>query len=81
LIANTLSQQPPELPNEPYFFSSGIKDTDVNRVEIVPVKRSGTEWKMMLPEVIQVMAETVKRTLEIGPAKSGPVSDTNKPDK
>ena len=50
-------------------------------VDVVTVKRIGTEWKMMLPEVIQVMAQTFTRTLEQGPLKSGPVTDTIKPDK
>lgn len=52
---------------------------DLTRVEVVALKRSGTEWKLMLPDVVRIMADTFRRT---GPAaKSGPVTERAEPDK
>jgi len=45
---------------------SRISNADTTRVEVVSVKRLGTEWKMMLPEAIQAMAEAFQRSLEVG---------------
>ena len=60
---------------------SRIKDTKVTKVEVITLKRSGAEWKMMLPEVIQVMAETFTRTLNPGTVQSGPITDRPEADK
>ena len=47
---------------------------DVNKVDVVTVKRSGTEWKIVLPEAVRVMAETFRHSLQPATLKSG--SDT-----
>ena len=31
---------------------------ETTKVEVIALKRSGTEWKMMLPDVVRIMAET-----------------------
>jgi hypothetical protein len=60
---------------------SRIMNTKVNKIEVITLKRSGAQWKPMLPEVIKVLAETFQRTLQSGAQKSGPVTDTIKPEK
>jgi hypothetical protein len=50
------------------------QQTDVNRIEVVTVKRSDSEWRIVLPEAVRVMAEAFRRGLQPGPLKSG--SDT-----
>jgi uncharacterized protein (TIGR03067 family) len=59
---------------------SRIKHTEVSKVEVISLKRSGTEWKTLLPEVVQVMAEMFKRTQQPEPLKSGPVTKTANPE-
>ncbi|MBO0699245.1 MAG: hypothetical protein J2P46_12685 [Zavarzinella sp.] len=53
---------------------------ELTRVEVIALKRSGREWKILLPDVVRIMADTFRRT---GPAvqKSGPVKDCAEPDK
>jgi hypothetical protein len=53
---------------------------EMTRVEVVALKRSGPEWKMLLPHSVRVMAETFKRTGQ-DTQKSGPVKDRADPDK
>jgi hypothetical protein len=55
--------------------------TDLTKVDVVTVKRSGKEWKIMLPDVVRVMADTFRRTLQARPVKSGPVTDSAEADK
>jgi hypothetical protein len=52
----------------------------MSQVGVVALKRSGTEWKMMLPDSVRILAETYRR---IGweTQKSGPVRDRADPDK
>ena len=57
-----------------------IDGTEMTKVEVIALKRSGTEWKVMLPDVIRIMAETFGRT-EQNIQKSGPVKHTVNPDK
>ena len=53
---------------------------EATKVEVIALKRSGTEWKMMLPDVVRIMAETFTRTGQITKMqKSDPVRDN--PDK
>jgi hypothetical protein len=51
------------------------------KVEVVQLKQSGREWKILLPEVIRVMADMIPRMLNNEPQQSGPVTDRPKPDK
>ena len=53
---------------------------EMTKVEVIALKRSGTEWKMMLPDVVRIMAETFGRTGQ-NTQKSGPVKDRADPDK
>jgi hypothetical protein len=52
----------------------------MTQVGVVALKRSGTEWKMMLPDSVRIMAETFRRTGQ-DTQKSGPVKDRADPDK
>ena len=52
----------------------------MTQVEVVALKRRGTEWKMMLPDSVRIMAETFRPT-EQDAQKSGPVRDRPDPDK
>jgi hypothetical protein len=52
----------------------------MTQVEVVGLKRSGTEWKMMLPDSVRIMAETFRRT-GWDTEKSGPVTDRAVPEK
>jgi hypothetical protein len=52
----------------------------MTQVEVIALKRSGTEWKMMLPNSVRIMAETFRRTGQ-DVQKSGPVTDRPDPDK
>jgi hypothetical protein len=54
---------------------SRIKDSKVTKIEVVTLRRCDTEWKMTLPEVVQVMAESFTRTLNSGPAQTIPITD------
>lgn len=53
---------------------------EMTQVEVIALKRSGTEWKMMLPDSVRIMAETFGRTGQ-DVQKSGPVKDRPDPDK
>ncbi|HEV3145001.1 MAG TPA: hypothetical protein VGZ47_14010 [Gemmataceae bacterium] len=53
---------------------------DMTKVEVIALKRSGAEWKIMLPDVVRTMADTIRRTGQ-DVQKSGPVQDLPKPDK
>jgi hypothetical protein len=53
---------------------------EMTKVDVIALKRSGTEWKMMLPDVVRTMAETFTRTGQ-NMQKSGPVIDRVKSDK
>jgi hypothetical protein len=57
-----------------------IGRAEITKVEVVALKRSGTEWKMMLPDVVRIMAEMFTRTGQ-NTQKSGPVKDRADPDK
>jgi hypothetical protein len=52
----------------------------MTRVEVVALKRSGTEWKMMPPDSIRILAETFRRIGQ-DTQKPGPVEDRADPDK
>jgi ketosteroid isomerase-like protein len=52
----------------------GTDASDVSKVDVVTVKRDGGEWKIVLPDVVRVMAETFKRTWRSGTLKSGPTT-------
>jgi hypothetical protein len=56
------------------------KATETTRVELITLKRSDKEWRMLLPDVVRIMAETFKRTGQ-NTQKSGPVKDRADPDK
>jgi hypothetical protein len=56
------------------------QETEVTKVDVIALKRSGTEWKLMLPDVVRTMAETLGRTAQ-DTQKSGPVRDRADPDK
>jgi len=45
--------------------------TEINRVDVVTLKRSDSEWRIMLPEAVRVMAETFRSSLFPGTLKSG----------
>src|SRR5262249_18228184 len=53
---------------------------EMTKVEVIALKRRGTEWKMMLPDVVRIMAETFGRNGR-NTQKSGPVKDRADPDK
>jgi hypothetical protein len=57
-----------------------IAGTEMNRVEVVELKRSGAEWQLILPDSVRVLAETFRRTGQ-DTQKSGPVRDRADPDK
>jgi hypothetical protein len=57
-----------------------LDGAEMTQVEVVALKRSGTEWKMMLPDSVRIMAETFRRTGQ-DVQKSGPVKDRADPDK
>jgi uncharacterized protein (TIGR03066 family) len=38
-----------------------IEKAKISRVDVVTLKRSGREWKMLLPSELRVVAETIKR--------------------
>jgi len=38
-----------------------IEKAEISRVEVVTLKRSGRDWKMLLPSELRVVAETIKR--------------------
>ena len=40
--------------------------TEMTKVDVITLKRTGAEWKLMLPDVVRVMADTFKRTLQDG---------------
>lgn len=50
------------------------------KVEVVSLKRSGAEWKLLLPDVVRIMAETFRRTRPDA-QQSGPATDRADPDK
>lgn len=50
------------------------QQTEVNKVDVVTLKRNGTEWRIMLPEAVRVMAETFRSGLLPGTLRSD--SDT-----
>ena len=53
---------------------------EMTKVEVMALKRSGTEWKVMLPDVVRIMAETFTRTGQ-NTQKAGPVKNRADPDK
>jgi hypothetical protein len=52
----------------------------MTKVEVIALKRTGTEWKLMLPDVVRIMAETFARTGQ-NTQQSGPVKDRADPEK
>jgi hypothetical protein len=48
---------------------------EVTKVEVISLKRSGTEWKVLLPDAVREVADTFRRTLQKGAAKTGPLAD------
>ena len=57
-----------------------LGDPEMTKVEVVELKRSGTEWKMELPDVVRLMAKTFSLSAP-GVQKAGPVIDRVEPDK
>ncbi len=57
-----------------------LDESDVTRVEVVTLKRTGAGWKLLLPDVVRVMAETYRRAA-LATQKAGPVKDRADPDK
>jgi hypothetical protein len=57
-----------------------IDRAELTNVEVIALKRSGTEWKLMLPDVVRTMADTFRRIGQ-DTQKSGPVKDRINPDK
>jgi hypothetical protein len=57
-----------------------LDGAEMNRIDVVSLKRSGTQWKLMLPDSVRAMAEMFKRTGR-DVQKSGPVKDRADPDK
>lgn len=53
--------------------------TDLTKVEVVELRRSGAAWKMMLPDVVRIMAESFDWRQKVG--RAGPVTDHADPDK
>jgi hypothetical protein len=45
---------------------SRVGNTESTKVEVVTVKRTGLDWRLMLPDAIQAMAEAFQRLLEVG---------------
>lgn len=48
-----------------FVVRSRIGNSGRTKVEVVTVRRSGMEWKMLLPDAIQGMAEAFLRSLEV----------------
>jgi hypothetical protein len=57
-----------------------VAGVQMNRVEVVALKRNGTGWKLLLPDSVRILAETFKRTRP-DVERSGPVKDRADPDK
>jgi hypothetical protein len=55
-------------------------EAEMTQAEVVSVKRSGTEWKVLLPDSVRILAETFSR-LGGKVERSGPVKDRVNPDK
>jgi hypothetical protein len=59
-----------------------IAKTEISKVDVVTLKRSGREWKMLLPSELRVVAETMKR---LGPpgatSASATATDVAEPEK
>jgi hypothetical protein len=55
-------------------------EAEMAQVEVVSLKRSGTEWKMLLPDSVRIMAETFGRAAG-NVQRAGPVKDRVLPDK
>jgi hypothetical protein len=69
---------------QPYLTSgqAGFFDSmgaEMTKVEVIALKRNGAEWKMVLPEVVRIMAETFGRAGQ-NTQKSGPDTDRADPD-
>jgi hypothetical protein len=60
-----------------------IEKTEISRVDVVTLKRSGRGWKMLLPSELRVVAETIKRLGPPGPASASAtakdVAESEKP--
>ncbi len=57
-----------------------LDGAEMNRIEVVSLKRSGTEWKLLLSDSVRAMATMFQRTGQ-GVQKSGPVQDRADPDR
>jgi hypothetical protein len=57
-----------------------IGPAEMTKVEVITLKRRDAEWKMLLPEVVRIMAETFGRNGH-DTQQSGPVTDRADPDK
>ena len=55
-------------------------EAEMVQVEVVSLKRSGTEWKVLLPDSIRILAETFSR-LGGNVERAGPVKERVLPDK
>ena len=53
--------------------------SEMTKAEVVTLRRSGAEWKIMLPDVVRIMAETLQRMAPN--ADSTTKQDRPKPDK
>jgi uncharacterized protein (TIGR03066 family) len=59
-----------------------IEKAEISRVDVVTLKRSGREWKMLLPSELRVVAKTIKRLGPPGPASaSATAKDVAEPEK
>jgi uncharacterized protein (TIGR03067 family) len=52
---------------------------ELTKVEVIALKRSGAQWKMVLPDLVRIMAETSGRTGQ-NTQTSGPVKDRADPE-
>ena len=55
-------------------------EAEMVQVEVVSLKRSGTEWKVLLPDSIRILADTFSR-LGANVERAGPVKERALPDK
>jgi hypothetical protein len=57
-----------------------VGKAEMTQVEVVTLKRSDKEWKLLLPDSVRIMAESFRR-IDQEVEKSGPVIDRAEPDK
>lgn len=57
-----------------------FEGSELTQMEVITLKRSGGEWKIMLPDTVRILADSLQRS-GTNVEKSGPVQDTPKPKK